>query len=70
MIENLVLSGHFWYRDSTDEWVFEVEFHIPDVICSTQRYPGKTKEEALQCFRELFPETLKEDLELIQQNQS
>lgn len=62
------LNGHFWYRKSTEEWIFEVSFNIPDVIFSVQRYPGKTKRDALVCFSELIEETMKDDLNLITQH--
>ena len=65
MNEELNLKGHFWFRESTQEWVFEVVFHFPDLIHSTQRFPGKSKIEALECFKKLFPETFSEDLNLI-----
>lgn len=61
------IKSHFWYRESTQEWVFEVEVSIPDSLFSTQRYTGKTKVEAIECFQELFAETLKENLELIKE---
>jgi len=64
-MEELNLKGHFWFRESTQEWVFEVVFQLPDLIYSIQRYPGKTKLEALECFQDLFSETFSENLDRI-----
>lgn len=37
----------YWYRDSTNEWVLEVNITIPKELDSTIRYPAKNK---LLCF--------------------
>ena len=36
-------SCHYWYRESTNEWVFEVDIRIPEEYNSTSRYPHKYK---------------------------
>lgn len=42
-----VPSAHWWYRDSTDEWVLELNA-AGDDMSITHRWPGKTKDDALR----------------------
>lgn len=64
-MDNLSISGHFWFRESTQEWVFEVNLRIPDVITRTARYTGATRRDALVKFQTLFPEALNDDLNYV-----
>lgn len=65
---NHQLLGHFWYRSSTLEWVFEVEFKTEGYITSISRYTGKTKTDALKSFVELFKCPFEQDLELLKKS--
>lgn len=61
-VEAPIITGAFWYRESTQEWVLEVNFHIDGYIDSTCRFPGKTKFDALVLFRKTFSTGFSEDL--------
>ena len=65
---NPELTGHFWYRESTQEWVFEVEFQIEGFVNSTARFEGKTKKDALRLFSQDFTEYFTEDLEHLEKS--
>ena len=62
------LTGHFWYRESTQEWVFEVEFQIEGYVTSNTRFAGKTKKDALRFFAQDFVEYFTKDLEHLEQS--
>ena len=36
-------SCFYWYRESTNEWVFEVEIQIPTEYNCTSRFPHRYK---------------------------
>lgn len=62
-----MLKGHFWYRESTQEWVFEIDFQIEGYITSITRYPGKTKMDALKEFQSSFMEVFSDDLKSLEE---
>lgn len=33
----------YWFRETTDEWVFEVTVEIPGEYCNTSRYVSRLK---------------------------
>ena len=61
-----MLSSKFWYRDSTQEWVFEVEFSIDGFLNSTNRFVGKTQLDALKDFRDNFHQVFSEDIQYLE----
>lgn len=65
---NPELTGHFWYRESTQEWVFEVEFQIEGFLISICRYTGKTKMDALKNYMELFQECMGGDIQELEKS--
>ena len=58
-MENHCLKGHFWFRESTQEWLFQVEMNMFDADF-TGMFPGKTKIDAIKEFRENFNEIIDE----------
>lgn len=40
-----------WFRNSTKEWIVEVQTGIKDTIYYQARFPGKTKAKAWNKFR-------------------
>lgn len=43
-------KSEFWFRNSTNEWVFEIILSIPEIIHANYRYPAKTKLGCIFCF--------------------
>lgn len=55
------IKSNIWYRDSTNEWVVQVEYQ-DDKLNLTCRYPHKKKSKAIKLFKKNIISDLFESL--------
>ena len=65
--QHLTLNTEVWFRDSTQEWVVDLNIRYEDVIHETVRFSGNTQLDALREMNLSINEVLQEVIDNVEE---